>query len=40
MSDVAGISALAVYMLLKITKIDDTMATIMITMYHQLTHKF
>ena len=25
---------------LKITKIDDTMATIMITMYHQLTHEF
>ena len=40
MSDVAGVSAFAVYMPLKITKIDDTMATIMITMYHQLTHGF
>ena len=40
MSDVAGVSAFAVYMPLKITEIDDTMtmATIMITMYHQLTH--
>ena len=40
MSDVGGVSAFAVYMPLKITKIDDTMATIMITMYHQLTHEF
>ena len=39
MSDVAGVSAFALYMPLKITKIDDTMATIMITMYHQLTHE-
>ena len=39
-SDVAGVSAFAVYMPLKITKIDDTMATIMITIYHQLTHGY
>ena len=40
MSDVAGVSVVAVYMPLKITKIYDTMATIMISMYHQLTHEF
>ena len=40
MSDVAGVSAFALYMPLKITKINDSMATIMITMNHQLTHEF
>ena len=34
---ISDVGAFAVYMPLKITKIDDTMATIMITMYHQLT---